>query len=239
MQAWRAAHAGLPTFGDHDPSGHYGSFDGTAVRIATLGDSTLTGAGLDHPQEIWITRVVERIAARVPLRLESHAVGGARIHDVLVRQVDRVACDPPHVAVVSVGANDAIHGSSARRAQRELTDVLATISTFVPQVLLFGVGDLSVIPRAPRSLRPVLSARSRLFDRVHMRAVDAVDGVMRVPAGPLTNRVFRERGDVLFAADRFHPNAAGHEVWADAFEPFIAAAVARVARMHESVARRA
>lgn len=227
VQAYRAAHAPVPAFADLDVSGEYGNGTGPPIRVAVLGDSTLTGPGLDHPRDIFVARAVAELGHRV--RLERHAVGGSRVRDVLESQLPCVLDDPPPVAFVSVGSNDAIHGTSARRFALELRRLLGALASAHVETVCCGLGDLSVVPRAPRALRPLLAARSSILDRHHERVTYGAKRVVRVPAGQLTNHVFRARRDSLFTADRFHPNAAGHAVWADACRPFLAGALDRIA----------
>lgn len=227
MQAYRAARAPVPMFADLDASGEYGAGEGPPVRVAVLGDSTLTGPGLDGGAEIFVAQAAARLPHRV--RLEHHAVGGARVHDVLHRQLARVLAEPPAIAFLSVGANDVIHGTPIRRFARDLQVVLMTLAAVGVETLACGIADLSVLPRVPRTLKPLLAARSAGLDRRHERVVDAMDGAMRIPPDRLTNPLFRTWGAALFTADRFHPNATGHGVWAEACFPFLAAAVGRAA----------
>lgn len=227
MQAYRAAHAPVPMFADLDASGIYGLGVGRPVRLAVLGDSTLTGPGLDGPEEIFVAQAAARLPHRV--RLEHHAVGGSRVQDVLYHQLPRVLADPPTVAFLSVGANDVIHGTPVRRFARDLRVVLMTLAAVGVETLACGIADLSVLPRVPRTLKPLLAARSAGLDRRHERVVETIHRATRVPPDRLTNPEFRTWGVALFTADRFHPNAAGHGLWAEACFPFLATAVGRAA----------
>jgi lysophospholipase L1-like esterase len=225
MQAYRAAHAPLPAFADLDVSGDYGRGCGQPLRIAVLGDSTMTGPGLDAAGDVFVARAAHRLPQ--PVRLESHAVGGSRVRDVVEQQLPAVLASPPQVAVVSVGANDAIHGTPTRRFGRDLDRLLMALAAARVRTVACGVIDLSVLPRVPRALRPLVAARSASIDRVQARVVRAHALVIRAPAEPRVGPHFRDRGEALFAADRFHPNADGHAVIADACYPYLAEAVSR------------
>lgn len=225
MQAYLSAHAPLPAFDDFDISGEYGSGAGAPLRVAVLGDSTVTGPGLDHPGQVFVARCADRLPQRV--RLEHHAVGGARIRDVVERQVPEVLASPPELAFVSVGANDAIHGTPARRYGRDLGRLLLALTAAGVRTVTCGLPNLSVLPRVPRPLRRVVGARGVAVDREHARVVGRFERAIRVPAGPEVDAHFRDRGELLFAGDRYHPNAAGHEVLAEACYPYFAEAVAR------------
>jgi lysophospholipase L1-like esterase len=225
MQAYRSAHAALPAFPDLDVTGDYGEGCGQPLRIAVLGDSSVTGPGLDEAGEVFVARCAARLPQRV--RLERHAVGGSRVRDVLQRQLPAVLAAPPAVAFISVGTNDAIHGTPAGRYGRDLGQLLMALSAAGVRTVSCGVPDLSVLPRIPRSLRRLVGARGAAVDREHARVVGRHGRAIRVPSCPAIDDQFRTRGDALFADDRFHPNAAGHAVLADACYPYLAEVVAR------------
>lgn len=220
-QAQRAAHAPLPHFEDLDPSGCYGpgSSDGAdPLRIVALGDSTLTGPGLFHGSQVWVARIASRLGR--PVRLHSHARGGARARDVLRHQATPATAAAADLFVVSVGANDAVHGSTARRYRRDLSELLDSLCVHAP-VVSTGVGDMAMIPRIPATLRPLLTRRCRAIDDAHAETCEHRSDVHRIPVAEVSDPRFRAAGPSLFAGDLFHPNVAGHAMWAELFEPWI------------------
>jgi lysophospholipase L1-like esterase len=116
VQVRQATNAPLPRFEDLDPSGTYGDPAATPVRISVLGDSSMTGPGLELGEQIWVAQLAHMLPWSVTLT--SHAKGGSRVRDVLERQVDRALDQPPDVFVLSVGANDAMHATPLRIASR-------------------------------------------------------------------------------------------------------------------------
>ena len=224
----RAANAPLPRFEDHDASGRYGLPDGAPVRISALGDSSLTGPGLGHGSHVWIARLAEALPWDVELC--SHARGGSRVADVLRRQVPAALGERPDLFVLAVGANDAIHVTPTRQFSWQLGFLLDQLRSVAPVVTL-GIGDLSVIPRVPRSLKPALARRSAAVDRVHRRIAERREGVVRVPVSELSDPHFRRMGAELFVEDLFHPGRDGHQLWADLFRPHVHDA------LHEVVGR--
>lgn len=214
----RAANAPLPRFEDHDASGRYGRPDAAPVRIAALGDSSLTGPGLGHGSHVWIARLADGLPWDV--ELSSHARGGSRVADVLRRQAPVALAERPDLFVVAVGANDAIHMTPARQFSWQLGFLLDQLRAVAPVVTL-GIGDLSVIPRVPRSLKAALSRRSAAIDRVHRRVAERRDGVVRVPVSELSDPHFRRMGPELFVEDLFHPGREGHLLWGDLFRPHV------------------
>lgn len=217
-QVRQAANAPLPHFGDLDPSGRYGDPSGAATRITVLGDSSVTGPGLAHGRQVWVAQLVDRLAASV--ELVSRARGGSRARDVLQHQLPAALDDRPDLFVVAVGANDAIHGTPTRTFGRQLAQVLDELCDVAP-VVAVGIGDLSVIPRLPLTLRPIVAHRSSVVDRMHALVTADRELVVRIPVARLSDGHFRRHGPELFAADLFHPNHEGHRLWGELFAPYV------------------
>jgi lysophospholipase L1-like esterase len=219
VQAWYVGHRQLPRFGDLDPSGTVGRPGLPEIRLALVGDSTLTGPGLEYVDDLWIRQVARRLGDGYRIRIRSEAVGGARARDALMYQVRAAVAWRPDVAVVSVGANDALRRVRIGRFAAELTAIVTALTHSGAAVVLAGVGDVGAAPRIPFPLKMVVSERSRAADRIHAR-VGQQHGAAKVRVGELTNDIFRSRPD-LFCADLFHPNREGHAVWADAVYPVL------------------
>lgn len=211
VHARRAARAPLPEFDDLDLTGYYGGagdISGEPIRVAALGDSTLTGPGLDHARHVFVGQAAERSATRV--HLTRFAVGGARIADVLTDQLARTVDARPEIAVLSIGANDAIHGTSLTRFERDVRTVVGTLDHAGISTIVCGLIDLSLVPRIPAALKPLLARRAAAYDRRKVRAIHPAARAVYVPVGRHVNDAFRARGEEFFVADRFHPNRWGH-----------------------------
>lgn len=224
-QFWYVAHRPLPSFTDLDPDGTFGPDSAPEVRLVLLGDSTVTGPGLDRCADLWSHQLARRLAGDARIRLRSVAAGGSRVRDVLDAQLPPAQELRPDIVVVSVGANDAMHGTRVRRFEADLDTVVEAFAEAGTEVVLAGVGDLGNIPRLAHPLKALASHRSRVFDRAHARVAARHDHVVKVPVAELTDNQFRSHD--VFCPDLFHPNRAGHTAWADAAEPFVAGALAR------------
>src|SRR5262249_45118893 len=166
---WYVAHRPLPSFTDLDPDGVFGPGSAPEVRLVLLGDSTVTGPGLERRDDLWSRQVARRLAGDVRVRLSSVAAGGSRVRDVLSAQLAEAQELRPHVAVVSVGANDAMHGTRLRRFEADLDALVDAFGEAGSQVVLAGVGDLGNIPRLVHPLKALPYRPSRHFDREHAR----------------------------------------------------------------------
>jgi lysophospholipase L1-like esterase len=224
-QFWYVAHRPLPSFTDLDPDGTFGPDAAPEVRIVLLGDSTVTGPGLERRDDLWSRQIARRLAGDVRVRLLSVAVGGSRVRDLLDGQLPAAQELRPDVALVSVGANDAMHGTRLRRFEADLDALVDAFGEAGTEVVLAGVGDLGNIPRLVHPLKALATRRSRQFDRAHARVAARHEHAVKVPVAELTDEQFRARD--VFCPDLFHPNCNGHSAWAEAAYPFVAGALGR------------
>ncbi len=230
-QALFAALRSLPEFGHMDCSGWEGTASGRSHRIVALGDSTLTGPGLDRVDQVWLRQAMRQIAGHRRLEVISIAVGGSRAHDVLVHQVPGLHVPatsfgdhPIDLAVLSVGGNDAIRQTSLRSFRRDIHGVLVAMSAAATTVVVCGLPDLGLIPRAPQPLSVVLSARGRRFNRVLLDEARAT-GARYVPGWCATEALVDTTEN--FAPDLFHLNASGHARMSRIAAPIIAESLTR------------
>ena len=188
----------------------------TTLRLAALGDSTITAPGVEDPDEIWVREVAYRLADRLrrTVALQSFAVGGATTGDVAAGQVTGAVAFAPHLTLVSVGANDIIRGVPMRRLTANLDTIVSQLTASGSRVVTSGVGDLGSIPRLAPPLRQMATRLGRRADRVHSVVTEAY-GATKVEQWGWANEQFRTRRDI-WSADRFHPNANGHVIWAEA-----------------------
>lgn len=208
----------LPASVGIDASGRvHGRADGPPLTMVVLGDSTSTGPGLTDPQEIWFRQALAELDLPRPVEVVSLAVGGSRAVDVLER-VDEAVAIHPDLALVAVGSNDAIHGTTARRFEAQLDDLLTRLEEHLPVVAVATVGDLGNIARVPPPLKSVLRARSRTMSRKIERVVARHDHAVLLDVSP-SNAGFRDVA--VFGPDLFHPNSLGHSLWAAAVTPTI------------------
>ena len=202
-----------PELPDFDPSAEFGSPGNPMLRVAVLGDSSVTAPGVAGPEEIWITLICERLAATHHVILQSFAVGGSMAHNVMEDQMEDAILFGPDLVFISVGANDVIKGVPRRKFEEHLDRLIGEISETGAKVIQSGVGELGSIPRLYPPLSNLMSRRARRFDDVHWK----------VAKEHQTNVVHQRSDDIkiwyddrdLWAADLFHVSAAGHARWAE------------------------
>lgn len=224
LQVRRAAHRDdLPSFTNQDISAAFGDPASPPLRIVGVGDSSLTAPGVEDLDDVWIRRIAHRYAEGHRVELISLGVGGSRARDVVEGQLDAAVGLRPDIAVVSVGSNDAIRAAPLRRFAADLDLIVGRLEEASGAVLVMGMGDLGSIPRLPRSLRPYLTRRSRLFDGACIRVTVAHPRAVKVHTrGHMVDAFWEDPS--LFAPDLFHASATGHAAFAEAAGPAFEAA---------------
>lgn len=214
--ALEAAYAILkpsPHLPDFDASSEFGDPRDPLIRVAVLGDSSVTAPGVDGPGDIWISRVCDRLANDRRVEMRSFAVGGALVRDLVDSQALHAVDFEPDLVFVSVGANDAIKGVPLRRFERDLDHLIGTLAETGAAVVQSGVGDLGTIPRLYPPLRNMISLRASMFDQIHWEVAERHGSTVVDQRSDDLDIWYKDRS--LWAADLFHVSAKGHERWAN------------------------
>lgn len=199
---------------DHfDPSGEFGDPTDPTLRVAVLGDSSVTAPGVSGPHEIWVSLVCSRLADNRHIVLRSFAVGGSKADDVIANQLSDAVAFQPDVVFVSVGANDVIKGVPIRRFEVELDRLIGELAATGAVIVQSGVGHMGTIPRLYPPLSGMMARRARRFDDVHWRVAEN-HGASVVDQRSDDVQIWHT-DKTLWAADMFHVSAAGHARWAD------------------------
>jgi lysophospholipase L1-like esterase len=216
-------------FGSAGPGGDgvYGAGVGEPLVLAMLGDSSSVGLGADHPHETPGAVMAAGLAAlsgrRVVLR-EVGRVGGQSSE--LDGQIDRLLSEGlrPSVAVIMVGANDVTHRVRPSEAVRALELAVRRLVEERIEVVVGTCPDLGTIEPIAHPLRYLARRWSRQLAAAQTIAVVEAGG-RTVSLGDLLGPHFAARPKEMFAADRFHPSAAGYARAAAAMLPSVAASL--------------
>jgi lysophospholipase L1-like esterase len=228
-QIMHVGHLDLPEHPDLDATGTVGSPGLPMLDVVVVGDSSCTGPGLDRAADIWVRQLLASFD-RHTFAVQSFAAGGAQTSDVIAGQLPAAMSRRRDIAIVSVAANDALHGRNPIGVEARLSRIVDELLDHAGAVILMGVGDVGSAPRLPFPLSAMATAVCRTVDLVHRRVAGTRPGVFKAPMCEVTTAAFRSRSDV-WATDRYHPNAAGHTLWADAVRPAFADALAHIQKV--------
>jgi lysophospholipase L1-like esterase len=211
----------LPSLENQDPSGVFGDPDLPELSVVALGDSSVTAPGVEPLDASWIRRIAHDLSRDHHVHLHSVAVGGAKSADVLRDQLEVAIALAPDIAVVSVGANDALRATPVARFERELNQIVSRLAdTARIGVAVTGIGDLGTIPRLPSVPRAYARVRSRSFDRATQRVAAAYPNTAKATTWGPTWGQFEYEPD-MFAGDLFHASAEGHAIFGSHMIPVI------------------
>ncbi len=222
LHVWRTSRPSVT--GPHHPDGLIGLdviiTEGAAapdpLALVWLGDSLASGVGAGSPDTSFPRRAaaLTSIAEGRSVHLTCLAQPGARASDVIADQlpaaVDRLG--PGSVVVVTVGANDVGSLRRPRRFRREYTTILTTLGATGATVIAVGLPHMGSAAVMARPLRTIVGFAGRHADRSVRRLALRHDAsyvhiAVRAPWGtdPAT----------YLAPDRWHPNDATYQLWAD------------------------
>lgn len=196
-----------------DPSASFGARSAPSLRVAVLGDSTVTAPGVSHPNEIWVSLIGQRLGETHRVTIKSFAIGGSMAHNLVTDQLGPALEFAPDLAIVSVGANDALKGVTPKKFEENLETLVATLRQTGAVVVMSGVGDLGTIPRLLPPLRQLFSRRALAFNRIHEDVATRHGGWVVPQRESPAELWYHDRG--MWSADLFHVSSRGHEVWAD------------------------
>ena len=188
------------------------------IRIAVLGDSTAAGYGVDHDRETPAAQLAVGIseAARRPVHVRNVGVVGASSSD-LPDQLANLGQPQLDVAFIMIGANDVTARTPPEKAVAPLARVVEALVERRVEVVVGTCPDLGTVRPLSQPLRAYARRLSRRLAAAQTVAVIGAGG-RTVSLGDLIGPLFASRLD-MFAADRFHPSAAGYAEAANAMLP--------------------
>jgi lysophospholipase L1-like esterase len=177
-----------------------------------LGDSTAAGVGATSVEQA-LPHLVASSLDR-PVDVDSRAVSGDRVADVVADQLDSLQALRPDVVLISVGANDVVHLTSRADFRRTYEQMVRAIPDDAHLVLL-GVPDMGAPTRYAQPLRATAGLRGRQLDEI-VRDIASDVGATYVDIAGETGPTMRADTARYFSVDRFHPSEEGYRLWADA-----------------------
>ncbi|MFQ6392192.1 SGNH/GDSL hydrolase family protein [Nocardia sp. KC 131] len=184
------------------------------LHLMVFGDSTAGGVGCLSAEEVPGVRIARGLAEATGqrIRLSTKAISGATSKG-LAGQVDAmfVAGPPPDAAVILIGGNDITKKHSIRASARRLASAVARLRRADSVVVVGTCPNLGIVTAIPQPLRTVVQNWSVRLARAQTVAT-TVAGGHPVQMGNLLAPQFRAAPQLMFAADGFHPSAAGYEL---------------------------
>ena len=216
---YRAPSSAPRSFGSANP-------ERPRLRYVVLGDSTAAGRGAPYERGIAVA-TAGHLAARGPVVLTNLAVSGARFGDVRRDQLAAAVRSRPDVVLVAVGANDVTGLTRLRSVRADLEAIVDQLRAARCEVAIVATGspDVGAAPRLAQPLRTVAGWRTAQLNAA-IEDVVRERGLVLAPIAARTGPRFRADRS-LFAADDFHPSAAGYATWVPVIDAALKRALAR------------
>lgn len=192
----------IDAYGDYWRAEADAAFGSNRPTLIALGDSLAQGIGASSPALSYVGRIRHALGAQLSTNGQPPPVlnlsrSGATIEDVLDLQLPALGTAPVDArwVVCTVGSNDLVGSPRPMRARKSLTRLIEQLP---------GQAVVATLPARGSLLAKMVNS--------HIRSEAARLGVA---TADVDARLDSWRGRQ--AADRFHPNDAGYQLWAGAF----------------------
>lgn len=197
------------------------------LHLLALGDSIVAGVGVENSQEALPAQLAGALAGASGQAVRWYARGSNGCRSAgLVLSLDSLAPDlsPPSVVLVSNGINDVTRPVTLAAVLNGMRDAIEALEARFPESLVVcpGLPPLGAFPALPEPLRAVLGRRAMAVDAAFARWTAKRQRVLHLP---FSQAVLPGE----FAADGYHPNAAGVRRWAQLLCAPVLAALERLA----------
>jgi lysophospholipase L1-like esterase len=203
------------------------------LRLVLMGDSSALGVGVERVGDTVGGRLAEMLAGAPEsdgrrIELSSVAIAGAHAEDLSTQVARAMIGERPDIAVILVGANDAVRLRPPAASAAYLAAAARRLHDAGVAVVVGTCPDLGAVRAFAPPLRQLIGALGRRVARAQARAVRAT-GATSVDLAGLTGPVFRADPGTL-CPDGFHPSADGYRVWAHVLYPAVAEAAGVTSR---------
>lgn len=198
--------------------GEFGRAFAPPLRLAVLGDSTAAGVGVTAVEDSVGGRLARVLADTGRfVTLDGLGVSGSRAAD-LAPQVSRALLNPPDVAVVLIGANDATHRTDLDSVRHDVRDAVERLHAAGVHVVVGSCPDMGAATAFLPPLRQLVAWEGRRVGAATREAA-TIAGAATVDIGAETGPAFRSDPGRYLSSDEFHPSAEGYALWAGALAP--------------------
>jgi lysophospholipase L1-like esterase len=198
---------------------HYYVGDPTKPKLmyVIMGDSTALGTGVTTKEQTYPYMIAKALADQGHyVEVKNIARNGAGVTAVLEQQFPQLEALEPNIITLTAAANDVTHFTSTKEFKQSL-EALFTKLNALPnaKITIANTPNMGNTPAIPPFLKLWAYVRSvdqnKIFDatikQYPLKTADLfTKGNLAIPT-PVP----------LYAADNFHPNAAGYAIWAKVF----------------------
>lgn len=193
---------------------------GEKLKYLILGDSTAVAQGAEYEQGFAV-QTAQELAKTKQVTYKNVGVSGARIHDVVVDQLERSKDFVPDLVLVAVGANDVTHLTSIGSIKRDSQTIINSLRERNKNVAIVfsGAASMGSVKRFTQPFKWFMGQQTQDVNYAMAKLAND-NNVAFAYIARETGEQFAEHPE-YFAKDNFHPNAEGYAVWTKVLNPVI------------------
>ena len=179
-----------------------------------MGDSTVEGWGASSPDKCFASLVYLALKQEIKdAQFTNLGEGGAKIKDVIEKQLPKALELKPDLIILSIGANDALQKTWATKFEKDYHYLLKALSGTHAILVVNNIPDVSVAPKIPRIALRYFLLRIKNFNKKIKNSAKRAGAIFIDLYEP--SRLLKEYR-ALVSNDGFHPSDMGYAVWANA-----------------------
>lgn len=181
--------------------------------ILVLGDSTAVGTGAT-PE----TSTAGRLGAMYPTAsVYNYAINGLKLAGLIQQMSEPPVKDfenkKADIVLLQIGANDLIQFTPLPKMERELKVVLQKASIMGKKIIILHSGLAGTAPIFPFWIEWLWNRRAWAVRTIYMREAPKVGATYIDIITSSSDKNFQSNPKKYYAADMFHPNSNGYELW--------------------------
>ena len=187
--------------------------------ILMAGDSTAVGTGAATPAG----STAGLIGAEYPdASISNIGVNGLKLDGLLQKFQEMPTTTQYDLIVIQIGANDIVGFTPLSKVSSELSQGLVLARQHAKHVVVLTAGDVGLAPVFRFPLSYIFEQRTLAVRKIFMSEIAQYQNVSYVDLFKYRNdEIFNTDIPKYYAADHFHPSAAGYAVWYQSIKPQI------------------
>lgn len=187
---------------------------GPTLKYLAAGDSTAQGTGASIMENTYPFKIAEFLANKNSVEYKNIGVSGARIEDVIAKQLPQIIKYQPDIITISIGGNDIDRLASKEYVLWGFNQIIAELSTKTSaKIYLANLPNFNGAELLPRPYIWLIEKRSGPINQALVSLETERVKIANV------HDFFGNETDIAstYSNDQFHPSDIGYKLWTKAF----------------------